>query len=109
VQGSMRQRGDSWQLRVHTGRDPVSGRKRYVAKTFHGTKREAPRELAAMMNSVDRIGAPAEVTVGTVLERWYELRSPDWSPRTQVQQRTVFDRYLLPEFGDRQLAKLRTT
>jgi hypothetical protein len=35
--GSMRQRGeDSWQLRVHAGRDPITGRKRYVERTFRG-------------------------------------------------------------------------
>lgn len=33
--GSMRQRGnDSWQLRVHAGRDPFTGRKRYEARTL---------------------------------------------------------------------------
>ena len=46
------------------------------------------------------------MTVGTLLERWHELRSPDWSPRTAVQQRGVLDRLLIPEFGSRPLRKL---
>ncbi len=48
--GSLRQRGEgSWQLRVHVGRDPETGRKRYAERTFHGTKRQAERALAALV------------------------------------------------------------
>ncbi len=48
--GSLRQRGEgSWQLRVHLGRDPETGRKRYAERTFHGTKRQAERALAALV------------------------------------------------------------
>jgi hypothetical protein len=48
--GSMRQRGsDSWQLRVHVGRDPSTGRKRYVERTFRGNKREASKALASLI------------------------------------------------------------
>ena len=51
--GSMRQRGDdSWQLRVHAGRDPATGRKRYVERTFRGNKRDASKALAAMVAEV---------------------------------------------------------
>jgi len=39
MQGSMRQRGDAWRLRVLAGRDPVTGRKRWIAKTVRGGKR----------------------------------------------------------------------
>ena len=46
--GSMRQRGEeSWQLRVHAGRDSITGRKQYVERTFRGNKREASKALAA--------------------------------------------------------------
>jgi integrase len=108
VKGSMRQRGaNSWHLRVYAGYDSATGRRRYLERTLRGTKREAQRELAAMITSVDQVGLPANVTVGTVLERWYDLRSPDWSPRTAVQQRSILDRYLLPEFGRRRLDKLK--
>ena len=38
----MRQRGkESWELRVHAGRDLDTGRKQYVTRTVRGTKREA--------------------------------------------------------------------
>ena len=54
--GSMRQRGeDSWQLRVHAGRDSLTGRKRYVERTFHGTKREASKALSALVVEAERL------------------------------------------------------
>ena len=52
--GSMRQRGvESWQLRVHAGRDPITNRKRYVERTFRGTKRQASKALAALVTDTD--------------------------------------------------------
>src|SRR6202042_2976251 len=67
--GSMRQRGkDSWQLRVHAGRDPSTGRKRYVERTFRGTKRDASKALAAMVAEVDQrpVGSHGKGTVAAL-------------------------------------------
>lgn len=37
--------GEAWQLRVFAGRDPVTGHKRWIAKTVHGDKRRPhPKE-----------------------------------------------------------------
>ncbi len=33
MRGSMRQRGDAWEVRVYVGQDPVTNRKRYATKT----------------------------------------------------------------------------
>ena len=52
--GSMRQRGNGWQLRVHAGRDVSTGRKRYMERTLRGSKREASKALAAMVTEVDQ-------------------------------------------------------
>ncbi len=47
MQGSLRQRGEgSWQLRVHAGRDVLTGKKLHKSKTFRGTKRYACQVLA---------------------------------------------------------------
>ena len=65
--GSMRQRGeDSWQLRVHAGRDPITGRKRYVERTFRGNKRQASKALAALVTEIGRIRS----TVHRGRDRW---------------------------------------
>lgn len=104
----MRQRGSAWQLRVHVGRDSVSGRKRYVSETVHGTKREAQRALAALIATADSHPTSTDATVGTLLEQWYATRLADWSPRNAVQQRDILDRYLVPQFGVTPLRKLKT-
>ena len=51
MKGLIRQRGTSWELRVYLGRDPLTGKKRYVSRTV----------------------AAAGATPS--------LRSPKWSPR----------------------------
>lgn len=43
MQGFMRQRGSSWELRVHLGRDAVTGRKRHRLYRARGEGHEEPR------------------------------------------------------------------
>src|SRR5438874_4083684 len=100
MRGSIRQRNSgSWELRVFTGRDPLSGRRQYLTKTFRGGKRAAERELAAMASGAEASAPTAAMTVGTVLERWFERASPDLSPSTVATTRIVLDSYILPHVG----------
>lgn len=104
----MRQRGTSWELRVFLGRDPETGKRQYLNKTFKGTKREAQSALAAMVAEVDRGGVVrAKGSVAELLERWFEHATPDFSPKNVRETRGVLDRYLIPDLGDVKLAKLR--
>ena len=90
----MRRRGDAWELRVYRGRDALTGREIYRTKTVRGVgKLEAERMLAALVVEDD---APVSGTFGDLAERWYELRAPDWSPKTARETRGMFDRYLAP-------------
>ena len=51
----MRHRGpDSWELRVHAGRDSSSGRKLYVTRPVGGGKREAGRALVRLVTEVEQ-------------------------------------------------------
>lgn len=43
--------------------------------------------------------APVSGTFGELAERWYEMRAPDWSPKTRKETRWVLDRYLAPLLG----------
>jgi len=109
MQGSLRRRGAAWQLRVYVGRDAVTGHKRWVTRTVHGTKRAAQRELAVMVRTAQdqERGTATGASVATLLERWFEQASPDWSPRTVVHHRQILDRYLRPRFGGIALQQLR--
>lgn len=104
----MRQRGDAWQLRVFSGRDPISGRKRWLTKTVRGGKRVAQRELAALVAEVDRgLVAGTDATVDDLIERWLELAAPDWSPSTLVQTRSAIRTHISPQLGPTKLKSLR--
>jgi hypothetical protein len=109
--GSMRQRGkDSWQLRVHLGRDPITGRKRSVERTFRGTKREADKALSALVKDAERMSphSNARATVETVMREWLAHATPSLSPRTVEVSRMYINRAIVPAIGSKQAAKLTT-
>ena len=79
MQGNIRQRGAaSWELRVFVGRDPVTGRERYVTKTVRGGKREAHRELVTLLYAAQQ-GALSRstATVADLLNAWFDHARPD--------------------------------
>ncbi|MGI9119606.1 MAG: Arm DNA-binding domain-containing protein, partial [Acidimicrobiales bacterium] len=51
--GHIRKRGNSWELIAYAGRDPLTGRKHYVTRSFKGTKREAEQAVARLVTEVD--------------------------------------------------------
>jgi hypothetical protein len=88
MKGFMRQRGASWELRVYTGRDPVTGKKRYATRTVRGGKREAQSALAAMITEAERGGmARTTATVGELLDTWFDFAAPNFSPKTVKETR----------------------
>ncbi|MFN8035408.1 MAG: tyrosine-type recombinase/integrase [Acidimicrobiia bacterium] len=112
MQGSLRQRGQrSWELRVHVGRDALTGRKSYLQRTVHGTKREAQAALARLIVEVSDGAHPATKsgTVGELLERWFSQNEADWSPSVVRAYRPLLDRHLLPRFGRTPLLRLTTS
>ena len=107
--GHIRKRGNAWQLIVAAGRDPITGRKRYVSRTVHGAKREAQAQLNRLLVEVgDGAHQGTDATVGELLERWLAVASPDWSPKTVLETRRFLDRLILPRFGATPLRKLTT-
>jgi hypothetical protein len=76
---------DSFQLIVYAGRDPVSGKDRYVRKAFKGSKRAAQQALARLVTEVgDGEHVGTEASFAGLLERWYERSVADWSPATAL-------------------------
>lgn len=107
--GSMRQRGeDSWQLRVHAGRDPITSRKRYVERTFRGNKRGAAKALAALVTEVDQRvpRSTKEGTVGALLNEWLDHATPSFSPKTVATTRMYIDAPIIPAIGALSASKL---
>jgi integrase len=109
VRGHIRERGKgTWELRVFLGRDPITRRDRYKTRTFKGGKKDAEKELRALLSTIDA-GVVSEGTFGELLERWYLVAttSRDWSPKTVVEHRRIIDKQLGP-LSNLALNKLRT-
>ena len=108
MRGFIRRRGDAWELRVFLGVDAVTGRKRYVNKTVRSGRREADRELNRLVAAAEagRL-ANTHATVAELLERWFAMARPDFSPKTVLETRGLMDRELLPGLGHVKLSKLR--
>ena len=85
MRGFIRRRGGAWELRVFLGVDAVTGRKRYVSKTVRGGRRELDRELNRLVVDAEagRL-ANTQATVAELLERWFAMARPDFSPKTVV-------------------------
>jgi len=77
-------------LRVYAGRDPLTGRKMWKARSFRGSKRDAERALAAFVTEMSpgRPTGPSR-TFGELLDSWFDARSGDWSPSTAQQTRWI--------------------
>lgn len=88
MRGTVRARGkNTWQVQVYAGHHP-DGRERRVARTIHGTRRQADEALRDLIREVEtgrhRTDNP---TVTELAEQWYATRDADWSPGTARQYR----------------------
>lgn len=108
--GQLIQRGErTWLVRVYTGRD-ANGKRRYVGKTIHGTKKDAQRFLRKRLTEIDvgEFVEPSRRTVAEYLREWLET-----SAKARVRERTLenyashVERYFLPAFGGKRLDQLR--
>jgi len=105
--GVIRKRGGSLQVQVFAGRDPLTGRKRWLSRQVRGqTKaawREAKKVEAQLLEQLDRgeqRGSRTR-TVGELVERWLEWRQQvrPISPVTVANYRGAIDRYITPNLG----------
>jgi integrase len=103
----IRKRRKGLQVQVFAGRDPLTGRKRWLSRQVDGqTKaawREAKKVEAQLLEQVDR-GERRDGrsrTIGELVERWLEWRQQvrPISPVTVANYRGAIDRYILPNLG----------
>jgi len=108
VKGHLRSRGSgTWELIVYAGRDPLSGRQRRKTRTVHDTKRDAQRELAALVTEVSTASnSLSEITVAELLARWLAFVADDLSPTTVDEYRRLCDRRIIPAVGSQPIRKL---
>ncbi len=110
MQGSLRERAPGvWEVRVRSGRDPLTGRYQQVSRTVHGGKRAAEAQLARLATEIDN-GAHrgTSESVGYLLDRWVEhLEMLGRSPRTIEGYRSIIRARLRPALGSVALRRLQ--
>ena len=103
----IRKRRKGLQVQVFTGRDPLTGRKRWLSRQVPGQTKAAYREAkkveAQLLEQLDR-GERRDGhsrTVSELVERWLEWRQQvrPISPVTVANYRGAIDRYILPNLG----------
>jgi len=109
--GQIIKRGEKiWIVRIFQGRDE-NGKRRYVNKTIHGTKKSAEKYLTAKLRDKD-LGIniePASESLDKYLEKWLES-----VVRSRVREATyddykyLLDRYVSPTLGAIKLCDIRS-
>jgi integrase len=103
----IRKRGSGLQVQVYAGRDPLTGRKRWISRQVPGqtkaSHRQAKKVEAELLEQVDRgeqRGSRTR-TIGELVERWFTWRQQvrPISPVTVANYRGAIDRYILPALG----------
>jgi integrase len=108
VQGSVRRRGPSWEVRVYAGRDPATGARRYLTRSVRGSPADAERARRELLDAVDAGTTDGRsATFGELCEAWLANAAARLAPNTVAETRRILDRWLLPELGDRPLRRLR--
>jgi integrase len=119
VAGSLRLvpgKSNAWELRVFVGRDSA-GRVRHRHVRFHGTRRQAERELARLVAEQDATpqAAPEEpkvwgatTTVNDAIAAWRENGWEDLSPKTTLRYESVWANHINSSIGRHRIATLGT-
>jgi hypothetical protein len=103
----IRKRRDGLQVQVYAGRDPLTGRKRYVSQQVAGQTKASMREAKQIeARLLEEVGAGQHKgsrsrTMAELLERWLEWRPAvrPIAPTTVSSYRAAMDRYILPALG----------
>jgi integrase len=103
----IRKRRDGLQVQVYAGRDPLTGRKRYVSRQVAGQTKASMREAKQIeARLLEEVGAGRHKgsrsrTMAELLERWLEWRPTvrPIAPTTVSSYRAAMDRYILPALG----------
>ncbi|NNC79856.1 MAG: site-specific integrase [Acidimicrobiales bacterium] len=111
MRGHMRQRSKGvWEIIIDVGTDPLTGRRRQRSRSFHGTKREAQREMRKLIDDIEHGRLTGtETTFSSLLHAWLELSADALSPTTLREYRRLIDKRIGPALGATPLIKLTTT
>lgn len=94
---------------IENGRDPLTGRRRRITKTFHGPKAAAEEEATRLVLAV-RGGEHqnAATSFGALLDAWLEHAEPRLEAWTMRGYRSKVEVHIRPALGEVKLSALTT-
>lgn len=107
--GSIRKRGEGiYRVELSHGFDPLTGERRRMSETVHGTDTDAERALARMLLDIGQMPAGKAMTVRDFINDLYK----PWLPgrvrkETAAGYESKLDNHVLPKLGDIQLTELQ--
>jgi hypothetical protein len=88
-----------WRAKVYAGRQG-DGRRMYVTRTIHGTKRFAEGKLAKLLIEVGRTDEVAtDGTLADLVRQWRPIADVNLSPTTLHEYDRLLEKRILPKFG----------
>lgn len=112
MRGHITKRGkDSYSIVVSMGeRDPETKKYKQHWETVRGTKKDAEKRLAELLNQIDKglYIKPEKTTLAEYLERWLkDYVWPNLAPRTAEGYEHIIRKHLIPGLGKIQLSQLK--
>lgn len=107
----MRERAPGvWELIVEAGRDPVTGKRRQVSRTFNGNLREAKQARAALLVEASKgKHSGTKASLDELFVDWIvELQRKGRSPNTIDGYEKVYARNIQPTLGKMPVTKVTT-
>jgi integrase len=116
MKGTARKRGPGkWQIQVYAGKDPRTGRDIRVTRSVAAPHTRAgskivDQALAALIVEVEtgRINLGEDPTLTELLDRWMAARSPEWSPKTTMENDRNIRLKIVPKLGKMRVSKIRS-
>ena len=101
---------NTYEVRVHVGRDPVTRKVRQVSRTVHGSIKAARAERSRITTEAaggeHEVKKWRDVTLGQLLDKWLTDGKPGRSPWTLDGYRRKIDHAIRPALGDVKLRDL---
>lgn len=107
MRGTIRQTGpDSYKLIIYRGME--DGKRKYDYHRVRGSRRDAEKELARLVNAKHRgdYVRPSKQTVAGLLREWLVLQEAEKALRTYEGYTSICEQRLIPALGSIQLDKL---
>jgi integrase len=99
----------SWTIVIELGRDPETGKRKRIYRSFRGNKREAEIEMAKLISEYDKgLLLDTKITFGEYLQKWLEdYCKVRLSPNTYRRYSQILNLRVIPKLGAIPLEKLR--